>query len=79
MVGGTELRDSAFANPAKGERRQYAVYWQNKLASNKEIDFPNELLDQFADQTDKFSFAYMKEVLSVLLTQERARHELMNK
>jgi hypothetical protein len=73
------LKYSAFANPAKGERRQYAVYWQNKLAPNKEVDFPNELLDQFADQTDKFSFAYMKEVLSVHLPKERGRHKLMNK
>jgi hypothetical protein len=52
-----------FANPAKGERRQYAVYWQKKLKPNEDIEFPDELLDQFADKTDKFSFAYMKEVL----------------
>jgi len=54
-----------FANPAKGERRQYAVYWQKKLKSNDDIEFPDELLDQFAEKTDKFSFAYMKEVLWV--------------
>lgn len=54
---------STFANPGKSERRQYAQYWQNKLAANKDILFPDELLDQFAEQTDKFSFAYMKEVL----------------
>jgi glycerate kinase len=52
-----------FSNPAKGERRQYAVYWQKKLKTNEDIEFPDELLDQFAEKTDKFSFAYMKEVL----------------
>jgi hypothetical protein len=57
------LTPSPFPNPSKGERRQYAEYWQKKLESNKDINFPNELLDQFADRTDKFSFAYMKEVL----------------
>lgn len=54
---------SSFPNPSKSERRQYAQYWQDKLASNKAIEFPDELLDQFAERTDKFSFAYMKEVL----------------
>jgi len=57
------LNSSTFSNPAEGERRQYAVYWQKKLKSNKDIEFPDELLDQFAEKTDKFSFAYMKEVL----------------
>lgn len=39
------------------------MYWQNKLKSNKAIDFPDSLLDKFAVTTDKFSFAYLKEVL----------------
>lgn len=54
---------STFPNPSQGERRQYAEYWQKKLESNKDLDFPDELLDQFAERTGKFSFAYMKEVL----------------
>lgn len=54
---------SNFPNPNKAERREYAVYWQDKLKDNSELDFPDELLDKFAEGTDKFSFAYMKEVL----------------
>jgi len=41
------------------------VYWQNKLKSNKNIKFPDELLDKIAAKTDKFSFAYLKEALCV--------------
>ena len=54
---------SNFPNPSQGERRQYALYWQDKLRSNLEIDFPDSLLDDFAAMTDDFSFAYMKEAL----------------
>ncbi|GAA5840684.1 hypothetical protein JCM11251_004181 [Rhodosporidiobolus azoricus] len=58
-----------FPNPSTAERRAYAVYWQNKLRSNNEIDFPDPLLDRFAEKTDKFSFAMMKEsfVASLLI------------
>ena len=61
-VGG-QLRRSTFTDPKRKERREYAVYWQNKLRPNKGIKFPDELLDKVADQTDKFSFAYLKEAL----------------
>ena len=54
---------SNFPNPSRDERRQYAIYWQKKLSSNHEIDFPDSLLDEVADQTDKFFFAYLKEAL----------------
>lgn len=54
---------STFPDPIKAERRQYAVYWQKKLAENERIKFPNKLLDDFAAKTDGFSFAYMKEAL----------------
>jgi hypothetical protein len=54
---------STFVDPKRSERRQYAVYWQNKLKSNKHIKFPDTLLDEVADKTDKFSFAYLKEAL----------------
>ncbi|KAI9632780.1 P-loop containing nucleoside triphosphate hydrolase protein [Dioszegia hungarica] len=61
-------RKYAFPNPSKAERRAYAVYWQDKLAYNKDLKFPDELLDTFADKTSKFSFAYMKEAfISTLL------------
>lgn len=54
---------SNFADPKQPERRAYAVYWQNKLKSNKNIVFPDELVDQVAERTSKFSFAYLKEAL----------------
>ena len=47
------------------ERRLYVQYWQTKLSSNKEIDFPDHLIDEVAQLTDKFSFAYLKEALCV--------------
>ena len=56
---------STFVDPKLAERRQYAVYWQNKLKTNKNIKFPDELLDKIAEKTQKFSFAYLKEALWV--------------
>ncbi|KDR83952.1 hypothetical protein GALMADRAFT_219779 [Galerina marginata CBS 339.88] len=50
-----------FGDPDEIERKLYAQYWQNKLASNKDINFPERLVTKFAKMTDKFSFAYLKE------------------
>ena len=47
------------------ERKLYVLYWQTKLLSNKEIDFPDYLVDEVARLTDRFSFAYLKEALYV--------------
>ena len=58
---------SNFPNPSQSERRDYAIYWQHKLHSNRDIDFPDSLLDEFAEKTDEFSFAYMKEALWVII------------
>ncbi|KAJ7750905.1 P-loop containing nucleoside triphosphate hydrolase protein [Mycena metata] len=55
-------RKYLFDDPDLEERTLYAQYWQNKLKSNEEIDFPDALVDEAAEQTDKFSFAYLKEV-----------------
>jgi transitional endoplasmic reticulum ATPase len=57
------LMSSNFPNPSTAERRQYAMYWQHKLASNKDVSFPDSLLDEVAGKTAKFSFAYIKEAL----------------
>lgn len=43
----------------------YAKYWQAKLADNKDIDFPDSLAEEVADLTYDFSFAFLKECLSV--------------
>lgn len=40
-------------------------YWQSKLSGNKAISFPDSLVDEVAEITEKFSFAYLKEALYV--------------
>jgi transitional endoplasmic reticulum ATPase len=52
-----------FDDPDKVERKLYVQYWQNKLKPNKSIDFPDELVDEVAETTAKFSFAFLKEIL----------------
>ncbi|WVQ99151.1 hypothetical protein IAU59_006283 [Kwoniella sp. CBS 9459] len=62
-------RKYTFPNPSRSQRRDYAIWWQEKLSTNDEIEFPDTLLDEFADRTGNFSFAYMKEAfISTLLT-----------
>ncbi len=56
---------SLFDDPDREERALYAKYWQNKLHSNKELSFPDDLVEEIATMTDKFSFAYLKEALFV--------------
>ncbi|KAI0729314.1 P-loop containing nucleoside triphosphate hydrolase protein [Fomitopsis betulina] len=50
-----------FEDPDRDERALYAKYWQHKLKGNKDIDFPDRLVDEIAHITNKFSFAYLKE------------------
>ncbi|PPQ65944.1 hypothetical protein CVT26_010706 [Gymnopilus dilepis] len=50
-----------FGDPDEPERRTYAQYWQQKLVSNKEIKFPDKLAVKIARESEKFSFAYLKE------------------
>ncbi|KAJ1309035.1 hypothetical protein OPQ81_004716 [Rhizoctonia solani] len=54
-------RKYTFALPNRDERIQYAQYWQRKLKDNKEISFPDSLVDKVADLSPGFSFAYLKE------------------
>ncbi|KAF8917862.1 P-loop containing nucleoside triphosphate hydrolase protein [Mucidula mucida] len=54
-------RKFLFDDPDREERALYAKYWQNKLHSNKELSFPDDLVEEIATMTDKFSFAYLKE------------------
>ena len=54
---------SLFDNPTRSERALYAKYWQNKLIENHDVDFPDSLIEEVADATAKFSFAYLKEAL----------------
>jgi hypothetical protein len=52
-----------FDDPVRDERALYAKYWQEKLKNNAEIDFPDKLVEEVADLTNEFSFAYLKEIL----------------
>ena len=56
-------RKYLFPNPDEPQRVQYAHYWQKKLESNEEIDFPDALCDGIASITDGFSFAYIQEAM----------------
>lgn len=55
-------RKFLFDNPTRGDRILYVQYWQNKLKSNKSIEFPDSLVEEVADATTDFSFAFLKEV-----------------
>ncbi|KAJ7590933.1 P-loop containing nucleoside triphosphate hydrolase protein [Mycena floridula] len=50
-----------FDDPDREERVLYVKYWQDKLANNEEISFPDSLVQEIASATTKFSFAYLKE------------------
>jgi hypothetical protein len=54
---------SLFDDPNKAARVLYAQYWQRKLKDNKDASFPDSLLTVIADETERFSFAYLKEAL----------------
>ncbi|KAF8592445.1 P-loop containing nucleoside triphosphate hydrolase protein [Ramaria rubella] len=54
-------RKYLFPDPNEDERLLYAKYWQTKLTSNKEIDFPDSLLGEVVELCNGFSFAYLKE------------------
>jgi len=56
-----------FPDPIRAERVTYCRFWQKKLASNEEIDFPDRLCDAVADITDGFSFAYIQEAFVAAL------------
>ena len=58
-----DLKNSFFGNPDRSERVLYARYWQEKLKDNKDIEFPDSLVNTVADKTEDFSFAFLKEVL----------------
>jgi transitional endoplasmic reticulum ATPase len=54
-------RKYLFDDPDQEERTLYAVYWQKKLKNNHSIEFPDTLVDEIAEATEQFSFAYLKE------------------
>ncbi|OBZ77167.1 putative ATPase YjoB [Grifola frondosa] len=60
-------RKFLFDDPDRDERALYVKYWQGKLKNNKSISFPDSLVEEVADSTDKFSFAYLKEAFVATL------------
>ncbi|KZV77177.1 P-loop containing nucleoside triphosphate hydrolase protein [Peniophora sp. CONT] len=69
-------RKFLFDDPDRPSRRLYVQYWQDQLADSDEITFPVSLAEEIADSTDKFSFAYLKEVfVSSLVTLMKEREE----
>ncbi|KAJ6598886.1 P-loop containing nucleoside triphosphate hydrolase protein [Mycena vulgaris] len=62
-------RKYLFDDPIREERALYAKYWQEKLKNNSAIEFPDALVEEVADMTEQFSFAYLKEAfVSCLVT-----------
>ncbi|KAM7214391.1 putative ATPase [Rhypophila decipiens] len=60
-------RKYLFPDPDVDQRIAYSKFWQEKLADNKDIEFPDELCKAIADITDGFSFAYMQEAFVAAL------------
>ena len=68
-------RKYLFPNPDIKERTAYMKYWQGKLASNKDVEFPDEICPAVARITQGFSFAYLQEaVVAALLAIARDEH-----
>lgn len=56
-------RKYLFPNPNEEERTAYMKYWQGKLASNSDLEFPDKLAPAAAKITHGFSFAYCQEAM----------------
>lgn len=69
-------RKYLFPDPDLGQRVKYCKYWQGKLRSNKEIEFPDEICEEAAKLTGGFSFAYIQEAfVSALLEIAREKDD----
>ncbi|KAF4948583.1 hypothetical protein FSARC_13703 [Fusarium sarcochroum] len=56
-----------FPDPNIDQREAYCRFWQGKLKTNKDIEFPDKLCRAIAEITDKFSFAYIQEAFVATL------------
>ena len=67
-------RKYEFPNPSYEERITYCHFWQKKLSSNNDVEFPDELCPAIAGITGSFSFAYIQEafVASLLAIARRS-------
>ncbi|KAG9495544.1 hypothetical protein J7337_013793 [Fusarium musae] len=64
-----------FPDPNIDQREAYCHFWQKKLKSNKDIEFPDKLCRAIAEITDKFSFAYIQEAFVAALLAIARRSE----
>jgi transitional endoplasmic reticulum ATPase len=64
-----------FKAPSEAERRLYCAYWQQKLRSNEDIDFTDEICEAVAEATESFTFAYLKELFVQTLLMHITGHE----
>ncbi|KAK4184240.1 putative transitional endoplasmic reticulum ATPase [Podospora australis] len=60
-------RKYLFPDPSLDQRIAYCHFWQNKLKSNKDLEFPDKLCKAIAEITDGFSFAYIQEAFVAAL------------
>lgn len=68
-------RKYLFPMPNEHERTLYCEYWQKKLRSNKNIDFPKKLCQPMAHITPGFSFAFLQECfIATMLALARKEH-----
>ncbi|KAK1948718.1 P-loop containing nucleoside triphosphate hydrolase protein, partial [Colletotrichum sublineola] len=68
-------RKYLFPDPNLEQRIAYCHFWQKKLQTNREIDFPDKLCEAIAKITDKFSFAYIQEAFVAALLAIARRSE----
>jgi len=64
-----------FKAPSEAERKLYCEYWQQKLQSNEDIDFADEICQAVAEATEGFTFAYLKELFVQTLLMHITGHE----
>jgi transitional endoplasmic reticulum ATPase len=55
-------RKHHFSLPNEDERLAYCHYWRRKFIDSDEVDFPEEICYAIAKLTEKFTFAYLKEL-----------------
>jgi transitional endoplasmic reticulum ATPase len=64
-----------FKAPSEAERKLYCEYWQQKLQSNEDVDFTDEICQVVAEATKGFTFAYLKELFVQTLLMHITGHE----
>ena len=51
-----------FSLPSEDEQLAYCCYWRQKFIDSDEVDFPEEICHAVAKLTEKFTFAYLKDL-----------------